>query len=223
MHCIEFGQRMQELLDCRQRPEIDDELLEHATCCPECCGLLRGQQFLFSGLPDLDPPCLRIDFAEQTVRAAITRRRMRRFVPLLATATIAASVALLVAIRPGTTPSDQPAVASSDVKSDSPKGPTTGVKQSQLQAADSRINPEPYRELIQGLFTQMNRIPQLEPVDQITGSIRPLTSTFNTAIDILWRGTLAGGTGTETQESRVQFRRDTSISRWGLRLVHDLT
>ena len=50
MHCHQFEERLQLLLDQRRQPESDGELRQHAERCGECREQLVAQQLLFSGL-----------------------------------------------------------------------------------------------------------------------------------------------------------------------------
>jgi hypothetical protein len=50
MQCQEFEDRLNLLLDERQRPQADPQLAAHAAQCERCCQLLAGQQALLAGL-----------------------------------------------------------------------------------------------------------------------------------------------------------------------------
>ena len=50
MKCHEFEGRLHNLLDDRQPPEADAQLVSHAANCEPCCHLLTGQRVLLAGL-----------------------------------------------------------------------------------------------------------------------------------------------------------------------------
>jgi hypothetical protein len=66
MHCHEFEERLQIVLDERRRPELDGKLARHAEQCVDCRGSLAAQQALFAGLGDIPP--LQPDFSTGVVR-----------------------------------------------------------------------------------------------------------------------------------------------------------
>ena len=215
MLCREFEQRMQELLDERKRPELDADLVDHAPACSSCSDMLLAQERLFQGLQHArrqGPPS---GLAERVVSITVTRRRMRTLGQVLTVAALAASLVflLLPALRPG----QRTGLAF-----------RTGEQLEKLSSAPETtftdttdVDPEQYRALIQGLISQVHRLPQLQHVDQIAGSIRPLASTLNVAIDMLWRRTFSGGMGRRVkgiegqQESKVQSPESRSEVRWG--------
>ena len=51
MKCQEFEDRLQLLLDDREAPERDEQLLAHANGCPGCREMLQAQEALFEALP----------------------------------------------------------------------------------------------------------------------------------------------------------------------------
>jgi hypothetical protein len=65
MHCQEFEDRLQIVLDERRRPEFDSELVRHSDQCAECRELLAAQRALFAGLGGT--PSLRHDFSVDVV------------------------------------------------------------------------------------------------------------------------------------------------------------
>lgn len=187
MRCSESEQRMQHLLDERQRPEEDGRLVEHAATCQSCSDMLFAQEHLFKALRHGRRPSLPIDFAEHVISTAVPRPRLQTLGPLLAAAVLAAS--LLLILLPALWPSQR-----SDLTIESRQqfrhvspAPAAAI------ANGPEVNAEEYRALIQSLILRMHRLPQLEQVDQIAGSIRPLASTLNVAIDMLWRSTFSGG------------------------------
>ena len=204
MLCSNFEQRMHELLDARQRPEYDDELADHATRCRACTEVLVAQKRLFGSLQQTGQADPLGDLPERVVSIAVTRRWMRTFAPIFAAAALAAS--LLFILVPAFRPAQHAGLALvpgdlTELAADS--------RPHFVDADTTEIDAEQYRALIQGLIVQVHRLPQLQQVDQIAGSIRPLASTLNVAIDMLWRRTFAGGSGyrpkgTESRESRVR-------------------
>ena len=53
MQCVEFESRLNDLLDERVSPGVDDHLLEHAQGCPICSELLAAHELLLEGVQGL--------------------------------------------------------------------------------------------------------------------------------------------------------------------------
>lgn len=75
MQCERFEARLQDLLDQRQRPECDTQLLEHAEACENCRETLLVQEQLFAGLDLWEAPSLSEAFAARVVKQYLSDER----------------------------------------------------------------------------------------------------------------------------------------------------
>ena len=71
MRCDQFEQRLNELLDERANPGEDQRLVQHATRCPACRGLLEAQRIVLSLLQQRK-------LLQQASRRAAARSPVRR-------------------------------------------------------------------------------------------------------------------------------------------------
>lgn len=76
MQCEKFEARLQDLLDQRQRPECDAQLLEHADACDNCRETLILQEQMFAGLELWETPTLDDAFAARVVAQAVAQPRV---------------------------------------------------------------------------------------------------------------------------------------------------
>jgi hypothetical protein len=103
MHCQEFEQRLNAMLDQRSSPSADARLAGHAARCEACRRLLAGHEALLVGVSRLAPPAIRRDFAHRVVAAAalppvpaaLPQRPRRRW--LAAGTALASAAAMLIA------------------------------------------------------------------------------------------------------------------------------
>lgn len=69
MHCTEFEDRLNELLDERQPLTADTLLSAHASACAECAARLRGYEAMCAGLSLLKIPTISPDFTARVLHA----------------------------------------------------------------------------------------------------------------------------------------------------------
>lgn len=112
MQCEKFEARLQDLLDQRERPELDARLLDHAETCDNCRETLALQERLFTGLELFEPPALSEAFAARvvarhqadlptTAHASQSQRLMwRLFAGMLAASVLVAVVTFAMRERP---------------------------------------------------------------------------------------------------------------------------
>ncbi len=111
MHCVQFETRLNDLLDEREPPGDDRQLIEHARRCDECADLLAGHEMLLADLQSLacagsldGPRTLRrpaapVDFSLRVALAVADERRAARrngwfwLIPALAASLLVAVVA----------------------------------------------------------------------------------------------------------------------------------
>jgi HAMP domain-containing protein len=100
MHCRDFEQRLNDVLDQRQRPEADPWLNAHAAQCEHCAQLLTGQRALLAGLSRAATPTLGRDFARRVVneKAMQPSRGAARRTWLALAACLASAAAMLLAL-----------------------------------------------------------------------------------------------------------------------------
>jgi len=195
-----FERRLHYLLDQRHCPSEDAVLREHAEVCHRCSRLLLAQEQLFAVLESSRPPGLEPDFSEYVVsvarRLARERRSRQRRTGGLAAALAAAAlaVALAVVIRPAARP-PQPAPRGGVV---APPTATTAhdVGRSPALWPDLSLSLAYPRRLADGDSSAeiAQRMRQwyrqsadrgLEPVNRLTGDLRPIATTVNAAFDTI--------------------------------------
>src|SRR5207244_7517560 len=101
MHCREFEQRLQSLLDERKAPERDPRLRDHAARCERCRQLFADQAVLLTGLSRRAAPQPRPDFARRAVLTATAptqRRHQARRAWLAGATALASAAAMLLAV-----------------------------------------------------------------------------------------------------------------------------
>jgi hypothetical protein len=101
MHCREFEDRLQAILDDRRTPQRDPRLREHAARCESCRQLLTDQAALLAGFSRRQAPQPRADFARQVVLAATAaslRRNSARKTWLAIGVALASAAAVLLAV-----------------------------------------------------------------------------------------------------------------------------
>jgi hypothetical protein len=74
MLCEKFDTRLHEVLDQRERAELDTQLREHALTCDDCAERLAAQASLFEGLRAAAPPALGPDFTNRVLTTVKTRQ-----------------------------------------------------------------------------------------------------------------------------------------------------
>ena len=198
MQCSEFESRLQGALDERRRPEDDSRLVEHAAVCLNCARVLNAQERLFRGL-HLEPQteALAALPARAVAGAALAPPPRKSSWLYLSAAMVALAASWLVIVGPtisrplpDPTPNTIVAAPTGEAAAAGPQPEQTVV----LATTD----PEAYRWLLAELFEQIAAGAELESVDQITGSFRPLATTLNVALDTL----LSTLPGTEAATNR---------------------
>jgi anti-sigma factor RsiW len=185
MHCDEFENRLNELLDRRIAPDDDSVLCSHASRCPQCADTMSAHLAVAAALKDLPPelPDETFPFAvmnrfenEPTVSAG--RQRLQWVVTSLVTAA-AILIALTLWRGGGNSPTSIPG----------------GL-------ADSEEFPAGYERLAeetQQLATLIaNR--QYEVMNELAEGIKPVANSFGAAYDAL-RRTLPGNAGAASATS----------------------
>jgi len=204
VNCREFERRWQELLDERQRPEADAELVGHTLSCPACREVLQTQQLLTTTLAQkaIEPPPELADrvveqwLRERTRSASLASRRAGsawapRWRPWMSSAVavlLVVGVTLLVfrtadSIRPELDRPAHPGMASAVPSSDAPAGqphpPGTVDPHTVAHLAA-------YRQWLTSVSTHLDRMPRA-PVDELTGSLRPVADSVTSALSALRR------------------------------------
>jgi hypothetical protein len=219
MQCEAFERRLQQLLDERQRPEFDRNLLRHAEQCSECAEILAVQELLFASLQEDTPEGLDDNFAERVVQRSLSSPASGASagIKLLITGAIAALLLLmfvptwlprriqgtegdrLQALLPPTFSGEglptEPSVSL-------PSGPALAAPPS-TAVGTLQIDTLAHALYIDSFGTLLLELPDgtLAPVDQLTGGLRPLASSFSVAFDALRRSFPLGW------ESRHEKRR----------------
>ncbi len=122
MQCVEFENRLNDLLDNRIAPEDDPQLNRHAQDCDACAGTLFAQQRLFQGLqasrlaPSADLPDRILSRRHNEVQLQSGNYRKLAWAVLLASAASIGGLALLALQSPGKTPVVQPPTKSEPIQ-----------------------------------------------------------------------------------------------------------
>jgi hypothetical protein len=184
MQCCRVEKRIQDLLDDQLDPSFDSELIQHAATCAACHDVLEVQGKLFDGLQVLTVPSLSDDFSQRVVDMVVIQRRRPLQRDSLAAAFLAITAALLVflALGPWNRKQDNlPKIASATVEQLVPVGPTR-LSASGLDSDEVRLA---FEQLVAQLTSGSGS--GFYQVEQLTGTIRPLASTLNVAIDAIRR------------------------------------
>jgi hypothetical protein len=194
MHCDEFEQRLQLVLDERREPRDDASLAAHAKHCTECDRVLRIQAGLFAVLPQIRSPIMPAGFAAGVVQEFNKERRRALRMRLVAWSLAAAAV-LLLCFLPWMGPTTDLAFTRRTGSGGHSLGlanMTSGVSRTQSKLHSTQDFAALSAEELQSLVRQwVAQLADRESVSQLAVTIRPLTVTFNVAFDTLWR-TLPG-------------------------------
>ena len=101
MHCREFEDRLQAILDDRRTPQRDPRLRDHAARCESCRQLLTDQAALLADFSRRHAPQPRADFSRRVVLAATVaplRRNSARKTWLAIGTALASAAAVLLAV-----------------------------------------------------------------------------------------------------------------------------
>lgn len=176
MHCRSVEQRMQKMLDDRLDPSVDSDLIEHASMCDECRELLEGQRTFVDGLQLPPIPTLSADFSDRVVGTLMSRQRRsaRRFAPAAAFLAIVATLLLVVALGPRTHKTIGP---------EDDRNVVASAEPNDVRALMADFDSLEVRVAIEQFVAQLTsgEGAGFYQVDQIAGTIRPLTSTLNVA------------------------------------------
>ena len=200
MSCGRFEQRLHYLLDQRCRPTDDAALCRHAEDCERCSRLLVAQERLFAGLGSSRPKTPDWDVADYVVRTAqrlaIQRQRRRRhalgLAALSAAVGLAATLALLV--RPADKPPQRVisgALVAVPSRAEIERSPLSAAPWPALSVplaytgrlTDGDSSAELTQRVRQWYRNSTDR--GLEPVNRLTGDLRPLATTVNAAFDTI--------------------------------------
>ncbi|HUG66394.1 MAG TPA: hypothetical protein VMM76_01505 [Pirellulaceae bacterium] len=185
MQCAEFEQRLQQLLDDRQKVEQDSLLQEHARGCDACGRVLRGQAGLLAGLRMIPKPTFAADLGHRVLDQLRIDQRKRNN-RLLVIAALAAAAVIMVALLP---------LAGDRVRFQRDHEHGGGIAlvspgpQQTPKNAFTEQDSNDLRMLMHSLMLQFSehRLEMFEPVDQLASGIRPLALTFNLAFVTLRR------------------------------------
>lgn len=186
MQCAKFEQQLQSLLDDRKDVDQDKTLLAHSKVCESCSSMLRAQTRIFAELKLLPPLSDEQHLAHRVLdqlRIDQRRRKNRRLV-LIAFATAAT---ILIALLPFA--GDRVRMRQDGELRGGRLAIVTPAPQNSLSEQETEDLRLVMRQLLMRISDR--RLEMLEPVDQLTNSIRPLALTFNFALDTL-RRTLPG-------------------------------
>ncbi len=205
MQCEKFEQRLQQLLDDRCDVDQDETLREHAEACCECSSTLRAQRVLFTsmrmipqsdGLNGVGHRVLDNLMVEQK-----HRRKRRTTMIALAIAAILLIALLPLAGQRGPWPKNKQPGSGQLALAMSPTERAATRDLSEAEAEELRVL---MRHFV-GQLSDPSR-DMFASVDQLTNSIRPLTLTFNFAIDTL-RRSLPGYHDHEPVEPQARFQK----------------
>lgn len=204
MQCAEFEQRLQQMLDDRQKVEQDNLLQEHARGCGDCGKVLRGQSELLAGLLVIPKPRFAADLGHRVLDQLRIDQRKRNNRRLVIAALVAAAV-IMVALLP---------LAGDRVRfqRDHEHGGgglallNPGPPQTPKNVFTDQDSND-LRMLMHSLMLQFSdhRLEMFEPVDQLASGIRPLAFTFNLAFVTL-RRTLPGYSEPQPAEPQAFYR-----------------
>jgi hypothetical protein len=199
MRCIEFHRRLQAQLDARGRLVEDSQLCQHALECADCGDYLSAWQQIGDALgARTELPQGFADSVIAAVRPARTDRTARSAMAFTGLAVTLLLWGSLVAFRSMTSarqPVRHPQPASSAVAENlgipaEPPVPSGSTASTTIKPEDAQSYRNLWRELLERIA---QADVQVESVDRITGSFRPLAATLNAAFGALRRSWPGGG------------------------------
>lgn len=206
MECTEFQARWQLLLDQRQVPEQDLELLQHADVCSECGEVLQVQAVLFAHLPRLErrPAVLAETVTSKQrrlpsgwgvgwgVSLALAGALLVMVVPIARVAWSTRGVkAVVQPSSAGGWNAQRPAWISQVARPVGVSGGATMLALRTNSAADpgtlSAADRESLRKTLEEMAARIQDVPaeNIEPLGDITGGLKPLATTLGAAWDAL--------------------------------------
>ncbi len=212
MHCQQFEQRINDLLDERSSPARDPAVREHARHCGRCADLLRAYRSMVAGLRDLPAPELENDLSDlvvaklsrpqpqmaelvpespaPTIRAQESRSK-RLMAWLRPLATLAAGVLIVVGVyRVLPIGKSNPATTNSVVSS--PIKTTPIAKPSPIAISRSPVHTLGGNQM--ALADHYNRLAeeaeqlaqrQMAVASEVADGLRPVADSMNAAINVL--------------------------------------
>lgn len=206
MHCPEFQQTFQAVLDDRRNPEDQSSLREHADVCASCRSDLVAWELLSGGLDSWDPLESKQSF-ESIVAAALSETPTATtsaktvaapsrfdFSTIVAPILLSAAILAIAAFVPTmlTNQGDQPSVKPSAVADQQPAEPQpiTIVADDELIPPDSpgdQLTPAEGRELLVEMHSRLPLAPTLESFSSdlsrtpLPTGLRPIAGSFEVA------------------------------------------
>ena len=217
MRCREFEDRMNDILDQRQAPERDGQLVRHARECQACRQMLDGQVALLSGLELWEAPSLSSRFAAAVLVQAeaipvaaladLPHRPKSKWIRVIAALVSLAAVVLIAVFiglsrqqepeRPIAEKPEQPVLPKTvDIAKNSlPKPAATSQEIAKVVPSPRLETPsapageyQEYRVMLNTVGAQLPyAVEKIDEVQQATPAIRPLRASFSMAIGTLQR------------------------------------
>jgi len=223
MKCEEFEGRLQDLLDRRVSPNLDEQLDAHVVDCVNCRRLLLATSSLLDGVALNDFPEPSESFTDRVIIAATTNEKnlLPRSVAAISMLAVVAAL-LLVAVLPGLItllePTNQSEVLSNNsgmnTRSESNKGITQTVPpgvdpEDETYGEVNRTNAEDELSdpLIALNLSSLAEASQQINSDKIPG-VRPIRSSFTVAFDLIRRTFPGGGKSESTAKPQAGAMRE---------------
>jgi hypothetical protein len=212
MRCVEFENRLQEMLDQRLCPEDDAQLQAHAVICRKCAETLKYEQALFSGLPY----CRISDESFSASRPSLGKLQDDRALQKQTHVSVFAIAVTCLAIigacigyshqlidhtevtnRLSSTPIHSEHGQADELQHITDQGRVVDPNEPNGISTDEF---EIYRQMIQDITYQMPRFSpdQLRPVNEIASSLQPIASSFTVALGVLKESILVGSDSRKT-------------------------
>ena len=178
MKCAEFQTKFQNILDLRETPNCDEQLMAHAAQCEQCQAMLDGWESFSMGFDAQTIPELSSSFADDVVAASlVTQSSTSRFA-------IASLIAIAAAVLLATIPLDRMLTAPTqpdpvpEIVVVDPKNPIV---------EDDPIDPAEFAELVERITPWIPEVTpeRMAPVDRLAGRFKPVTTSFAVAYETL--------------------------------------
>jgi hypothetical protein len=182
MKCAEFQTRFQQVLDVRNTPACDEQLLAHAAECEECRSLLEGWEAFCSGFDTQSVPELDANFADGVVAASLVAPSSSPRSALIATLIAVAAVALLAAIPLYRLMTAEPATLA-------PSPEVAIVEPAAPEIKEHRVDAAEFAEMVDRITPWIPEVTpeRMAPVDRLAGQFKPVTASFTVAYETLRR------------------------------------
>jgi hypothetical protein len=224
MQCQEFEDRLQEILDARERAAADHHLAAHAGECERCGQLLAGHEVLLATVSCLPTPSLTAGFSRRVLaaparevqpapRLSLSRAWLAVGTLLAAAAAMLMAVSLVWYARRGEPVVIQqgPTEHVEGLSHERPRRPpmrggSLAVSQSSWLIEAPRLPSEigrNYRGTIDNLATSLPQtVQRLDEVERYAPGIKPLRLSFTVLIKALWRA-IPGGEDEPSGKART--------------------